>query len=113
MSPSSPMVNHVERSPSAVRKSAAPIAGPTVPLAPTPATCATRWDAFSVVRTSSTGPDIFSALASFAGEMAAGVQSWYGEALSYGSATDTRYGTGGNPGQTSWMAAVRPPDVEK
>ena len=41
-----------------------------------------------------------------------GPQLWYGDAVSYGSATETRYGTG-DPFHTSVFAAVRPPDVEK
>ena len=40
-----------------------------------------------------------------------GPQSWCGEIESYGSATETRYGTG-SP-HTSSADAVRPPDVEK
>ena len=50
-------------------------------------------------------------VAAGAGGIAAGFQSWYGDALSYGSGTDTRYGTGCEF-QTSLIAAVRPPDVE-
>ena len=75
-SPSSPIVNHVERRPSACRKSAAAIAGPTVPSGPTPAICATRCEPFMVMRTSRTGPLIFSTLASLSGLIAAGFQSW-------------------------------------
>ena len=43
---------------------------------------------------------------------AIGPQSWYGEIESYGSGTETRYGTGAEF-HTSSIAAVRPPDVEK
>ena len=41
-----------------------------------------------------------------------GPQLWYGEIVSYGSATGTRYGRGFEPCHSSWIAAVRPPEVE-
>src|SRR6266536_3776583 len=48
---------------------------------------------------------------SFAPVNAMGPQSWYGEIESYGSGTETRYGTA--VPQMSCEEAVRPPEVEK
>ena len=42
-----------------------------------------------------------------------GPQRWCGEIVSNGSGTDTRYGVGGELGQTSGADAVRPPELEK
>jgi hypothetical protein len=42
-----------------------------------------------------------------------GPHRWYGEIVSYGSLTDTRYGAPGELGQTSDAAEVRPPELEK
>ena len=41
------------------------------------------------------------------------VQSWYGESVSYGSSTETRYGLGSPLENPSSAAAVRPPVVEE
>jgi hypothetical protein len=42
-----------------------------------------------------------------------GPQLWCGEIESYGSGTERRYGMLPAFGQTSWMSAVRPPELEK
>ena len=42
-----------------------------------------------------------------------GPHVWYGDAVSYGSGTETRYGVGFAPLKTSVIAAVRPPELEK
>ena len=46
-------------------------------------------------------------------ETTKGPQRWCGEIVSYGSGTETRYGVGGELGQTSGADAVRPPELEK
>ena len=71
----------------------------------------TRCEPSIVVWTSSSFPETFSALASLAAVNGIGPQLWYGDAVSYGSATETRYGIGA-PFHTSELAAVRPPDDE-
>src|SRR2546427_321208 len=71
----------------------------------------TRPDEFTVVRTSVTAPPRCSVRPSFAPVNGNGPQLWYGEMVSYGSGTETRYGTA--VPQTSSDDAVRPPDVEK
>ena len=70
-----------------------------------------RPDGPVVVRRSASGAGSFSCLATFAASKSTGPQSWYGDAVSYGSATETRYGT---PVPVASAAeAVRPPEVEK
>ena len=72
----------------------------------------TRCDGFTVVCTSSSRPGPSAPSRACVGAERDGPQSWYGEIESYGSGTDTRYGTGAEF-QTSSIAAVRPPEVEK
>jgi hypothetical protein len=104
-----PIVNQVERRPSAAR-TAEPVTVRS-PLAPTSVTERTRPEAAASVRTSSSLPREPSRLPSDVAENRSGPQSWYGESVSYGSGTETRYGTG-EPGHTSRTLAVRPPELE-
>ena len=109
-SESSPTVNHVERSPSAsLSFDPGTVSSPRVAVTVTEPT---RPDAFAVGARSSTAPGAFSSAPSFTPVNATGPQSWYGEIVSYGSATGTRYGSGFEPCHSSWIAAVRPPEVE-
>jgi hypothetical protein len=82
------------------------------PPAPIALSVSTRFELLTVVWTSSSRPDTFSAFASLSAVNVRGPQLWYGEAVSYGSDTETRYGIGA-PFQMSALAAVRPPDDEK
>ena len=54
-----------------------------------------------------------SSLATFGAASTTGPHRWCGESLSSGSGTDTRYGIGVPPMNTSSTSAVRPPDEEK
>src|SRR5690349_13857753 len=103
------MVNHVDRTPSRVRTLVPGIS--TVPCDPMTVSVFTRPDELSCACASMTRPFIFRRFASVAPVKATGPHVWCGEIESYGSATDTRYGTG--LPQTSSADAVRPPDVEK
>ena len=100
----------MERRPSFVRTSSPRTS--VSPASVTTVTRSTRCDAFTVVRTSSIVPFTPSFFASAGPVNATGPQLWCGEALSYGSATETRYGTG-SPDHVSAALAVRPPLVEK
>ena len=103
-------MNHVERRPSAVRT-----------LLPVTVTCdsssemsvsdATRPDGPVTRWMSAIGEASLSRFATVAASSRTGPQSWYGDAVSYGSATGTRYGTA-TPSDSA-AEAVRPPDVEK
>ena len=57
-------------------------------------------------------PGTFSRLAIVCAVTGTGPQSWKGEMMSYGSGTETRYGSGGTP-QASAIEAVSPPELEK
>src|SRR5690349_50313 len=70
-----------------------------------------RPDEFSSDCTSTTRPLSLRRFARPVPVYATGPHVWCGEIESYGSGTDTRYGTGAP--QTSSADAVRPPDVEK
>ena len=83
----------------------------TSPFVPTAVTLVARSDEFTFVRMSTSLPGTFSLAFSIAAVNASGPQSWWGEIESYGSGTETRYGTGWEF-QTSPIAAVRPPEVE-
>src|SRR5437879_7326453 len=109
LSESTPTLNQVERRPSAFLR-AAPSTGRS-PSAVTAVRVVTRPDGFTAVRTSVTAPPRCSVRPSFAPVNGTGPQLWYGEMVSYGSGTETRYGTA--VPQTSSADAVRPPDVEK
>ena len=103
-------MNHVERSPSE-RRAASPVIV-RMPFEPTIVTERTRPDGAAFVRTSSSVPRAWSRRSSSLALYRSGPQLWYGESVSYGSGTETRYGRPFEP-QTSWTLAVRPPEVEK
>src|SRR5712691_9695403 len=105
-----PIENQVERSPSALRI-AAP-ARTSEPFVAVTVAEPTRPDGFGVGARSSTAPGAFSSAPIFAPVNVTGPQVWYGESVSYGSGTETRYGTGLARGHSSWIAAVCPPEVE-
>src|SRR6185437_274405 len=90
-SESMPRVNHVERRPTAVSRAFAETE--TVAGAVTKLSFATRPAAFGTVVASVIGESIFSALAIVWAVTGTGPQSWYGEIASYGSGTETRYGS--------------------
>src|SRR5438046_3296593 len=104
-----PTLNHVERTPSSRRTDVG--LTETSPWAVTAVSAVTRRDELSVVRRSVTAPPVCRTRPSLAPPNAIGPHVWYGEIESYGSGTDTRYGTA--VPQTSSDDAVRPPDVEK
>src|SRR5437588_2664639 len=109
LSDSTPTLNQVERRPRRVRRS---LPGTEVdPFVPTTFSVLIRPEELSSGCRSTTRPGSFRTFASFAPVKANGPQLWYGEMESYGSGTETRYGTA-SP-QTSSADAVRPPDVEK
>ena len=56
--------------------------------------------------------DVFtlSAFANVLALIATGPQLWYGESTSYGSGTDTRYGSGATP-QADAIDSVAPPEL--
>ena len=101
-------VSQVERSPSARRTS--PEATVTSPLRPV-TTNARAWAAPTGFRPVTAG--IASSLLAVAAGTGTGPQVWYGENVSYGSLTATRYGIGFALAKTSVTAAVRPPELEK
>src|ERR1700682_1708456 len=103
-----PTSNHVERSPSAPRSFVA-AKGRSVVCA-NRSTVPTRPETLSVVLTSVSGPGSFSAATTVFPGTATGPQSWSGEIASYGSGTDTRYGTA-VPVQFAADSVV-PPDVD-
>src|SRR3954463_16560339 len=74
-------------------------------------TVATRPVAFRVVLTSVIGPGSFSAWTTVFPVTGTGPQSWYGETVSYGSGTETRYGIG-LPIQFA-ADSVCPPEVDE
>ena len=109
-SDSIPTVNHVERRPSADRTVAA---GTSVwsPAVSTSDSVCTRPEELSDVRASAAARiGTCSALASAAAVNGYGPQLWYGEIVSYGSGTETRYGSA--VPQTSPELAVLPPELE-
>ena len=108
VSESMPSENHVERRPIAASRDFAEIE--TVAGTVTKLSFATRPAAFGTVVASVIGESIFSAFAIACAVSGTGPQSWYGEIVSYGSGTETRYGSG-VPIQ-SRLDSVRPPDVE-
>src|SRR3954466_6372875 len=107
-SESRPTVNQVERSPTAERSGGAGTASDCSGVVSF--SCATRPAWLGVVVTSRTGPASFSDLSSTVAVTGTGPQSWYGDSASYGSGTDTRYGTE-VPVQSA-LDSVWPPDVE-
>ncbi len=70
----------------------------------------TRPAAFGDVVASMIGPVTFSALTIVCAVTGTGPQLWYGEMSSYGSGTETRYGSA-VPVQST-LDSVLPPDVE-
>ena len=108
-SDSTETVNHVERRPIAVRSF---VAGTLTGVnGVTKLSCATRPLPSGVVVASVMPPVSFSAFAIVAEVTGTGPQSWYGEMSSYGSGTDTRYGSA-VPVQ-AWLDSVFPPDVDE
>src|SRR5580765_8465342 len=107
--PSSEGVNHVERRSRAVR-TCGPVNVEASPSPPTTVTVCARPDGLGETSMSASGGAILSLLATAEAGNRTGPQSWYGEVVSYGSLTETRYGTAM---PNSLDEAVRPPDVEK
>src|SRR5256885_1533088 len=101
-----PTSNHVERRPSALRNFV-PRTGTSCVWA-TRSTVATRPVASRRVLMSVSGAGSFSALTTVFPVTGTGPQLWYGEIVSYGSGTDTRYGIG-TPCQFA-ADSVIPPD---
>ena len=103
-----PTVNHVERRPIAERSVAAEtvcgVSGVTRLSLPT------RPAAFATVVASVIGPVTLSALLMVCAVTGTGPQLWYGEMSSYGSGTETRYGSA-VPVQST-LDSVWPPEVE-
>src|SRR5215475_9713819 len=106
-----PIVNHVERRPITARAVEPLIV--FVPFVPTSVSVRTRPEGAASVRTSSRVPRAPSFLPSCAAPNWIGPQLWYGDSVSYGSGTETRYGSGFEPVQTSCTFAVLPPELEK
>src|SRR5206468_1062374 len=109
VSASRPTVNHVERRPAAARTDAAGTARACSGVVSF--SWATRPAGLGVVTTSVTGPVSFNALRSVDAVTGTGPQSWYGDSVSYGSGTDTRYGIA-VPVQSA-LDSVSPPDVDE
>ena len=80
---------------------------------PTPVIVSTRPDGPVSSVTSESEPWTPSVCLSRAAETTNGPQRWCGEITSYGSLTETRYGTADALGKTSCAEAVRPPELEK
>jgi hypothetical protein len=83
------------------------------PFVPTKVTVRTRPEGATFARKSATVPGTCSRFARTVALKRIGPQSWYGERVSYGSGTETRYGRGLAFAQTSWTFAVFPPELEK
>src|SRR5581483_288899 len=103
-------VNHVERNPSAVRNWL-PVNVAWLSPAEVTTTFVTRPDGPTVAASELIGAGSFSVSATCAASSRTGPQSWYGERVSYGSSTETRYGT--TTPVDSAADAVLPPEVEK
>ena len=103
-------MNQVERRPSAAR-TCSPVSVACESSAETTVTERTRPEGPFCVSRSAIGAESFSSFAAFAVSTSTGPQSWYGESVSYGSGTETRYGTA--VPVASSADAVRPPEVEK
>ena len=103
-----PTVNHVERNPIADRSVVAEtVCGVS---AVTRLSLPTRPAAFATVVASVIGPFTLSALLMVCAVTGTGPQLWYGEMSSYGSGTETRYGSA-VPVQST-LDSVCPPEVE-
>src|SRR5689334_6172073 len=113
-SESTPMLNQVERSPSPA-SAVAPATG-AVTVAPRErdviVTVFARREGLRLTVASRTRPATRKAWPSVLPVTGTGPQSWYGEILSYGSLTDTRYGRPGGP-KASAADCVWPPVLDE
>src|SRR4029450_2944085 len=101
-----PIRNHVERRFSARRRSEPVIVdSPSEPIA---VTLWTRPDGPVIMDMSVKLPGARRTRFSRDAETTNGPQRWYGEIVSYGSLTDTRYGNAGELGHAAAAAAARP-----
>src|SRR5262245_4298511 len=105
---STPTSNQVDRRPSAPRSF---VPRTVVTDGPITSTAPTRPVLLRVSLMSLSGPLTFSADTSALPVTGVGPQLWYGDSVSYGSVTETRYGTA-LPPQFAFDS-VLPPDVEK
>ena len=103
-------VNHVDRSSSSARN-CAPVTVAWTPPAPTAVTRVARPDGAVDRRQVGERAGQLQLRRDLGAVDSTGPQSWYGEMLSYGSATETRYGTASPVASSD--DAVRPPELEK
>ena len=107
-----PSLNQVERR-SSVSRTAVPVNDTWPPFVRT-WSVVTRFESLTSVRASTTREETPSRRASELPENLYGPQLCTVEQMvSYGSSTDTRYGTGREPGHASSTDAVRPPELAK